>query len=315
MSTAPWYVAQGSGPTLAHQRLAPAEQDQSLSAMEPLYQRGQKVQHGAQKFRAGACRNCGAMTHGERDCLERPRKLGAWKTGAQIAPDEVLPGVAAANLKLGWDAKRDRFAGFDAAQAVEKAAARFAEAEALRAEHLAREAARAAEEKEAARRARREARAAAKAAGRRGAVKGGGGGEDEATGSEAGGDTGDEGRGGSGEDDATASSFSASSDEEGGGGGGGAGGGGGGGVAGAAAAVESEFRPGGPGAAAPGGAAMVTGWNMRVREDRAKYLLNLDVDSAFYDPKTRSMRENPYAGTGVDPKDVLYAGDNALKLQ
>jgi hypothetical protein len=40
------------------------------------------------------------MTHKERDCLERPRKLGAWKTGAQIAPDEVLTGVAAANLKL-----------------------------------------------------------------------------------------------------------------------------------------------------------------------------------------------------------------------
>jgi pre-mRNA-processing factor SLU7 len=79
--------------------------------------------------------------------------------------------------------------------------------------------------------------------------------------------------------------------------------------------VEDEFRPGGPGAAAPGGAAQVTGWNMRVREDRAKYLLNLDVDSAFYDPKTRSMRENPYAGTGVDPKDLLYAGDNALKMQ
>lgn len=33
--------------------------------------------------------------------------------------------------------------------------------------------------------------------------------------------------------------------------------------------------------------------NLRIREDTAKYLRNLDVDSAYYDPKTRSMRENP----------------------
>lgn len=33
--------------------------------------------------------------------------------------------------------------------------------------------------------------------------------------------------------------------------------------------------------------------NLRIREDTAKYLYNLDTESAFYDPKTRSMRENP----------------------
>lgn len=33
--------------------------------------------------------------------------------------------------------------------------------------------------------------------------------------------------------------------------------------------------------------------NLRIREDTAKYLLNLDPNSAFYDPKTRSMRDNP----------------------
>lgn len=38
----------------------------------------------------------------------------------------------------------------------------------------------------------------------------------------------------------------------------------------------------------------MTAWNVRVREDTAKYLLNLDTESAFYDPKTRSMRENPF---------------------
>ncbi len=33
--------------------------------------------------------------------------------------------------------------------------------------------------------------------------------------------------------------------------------------------------------------------NLRIREDTAKYLINLDLNSAFYEPKTRSMRENP----------------------
>ena len=56
----------------------------------------------------------------------------------------------------------------------------------------------------------------------------------------------------------------------------------------------------------------MTSWNVRVREDTAKYLLNLDTDSAFYDPKTRAMRENPFPDKrpGVD---VVYAGDNVWK--
>lgn len=37
----------------------------------------------------------------------------------------------------------------------------------------------------------------------------------------------------------------------------------------------------------------ITVRNLRIREDTAKYLRNLDPSSAYYDPKTRSMRENP----------------------
>lgn len=32
---------------------------------------------------------------------------------------------------------------------------------------------------------------------------------------------------------------------------------------------------------------------LRIREDRPVYLENLDPNSAFYDPKSRTMRENP----------------------
>ena len=38
--------------------------------------------------------------------------------------------------------------------------------------------------------------------------------------------------------------------------------------------------------------------NLRIRKDIAKYLRNLDPNSAYYDPKTRAMRENPYANAG-----------------
>jgi len=52
--------------------------------------------------------------------------------------------------------------------------------------------------------------------------------------------------------------------------------------------------------------------NLRIREDTAKYLLNLDVNSAYYDPKTRAMRADPLAGTDKDTADSdrLYRGEN-----
>uniref|UniRef100_A0A7S1XGY3 Pre-mRNA-splicing factor SLU7 n=1 Tax=Compsopogon caeruleus TaxID=31354 RepID=A0A7S1XGY3_9RHOD len=55
----------------------------------------------------------------------------------------------------------------------------------------------------------------------------------------------------------------------------------------------------------------VTVRNLRIREDTAKYLRNLDVNSAYYDPKTRSMREDPTPE--VDPDDKDYAGDNFVR--
>ena len=45
--------------------------------------------------------------------------------------------------------------------------------------------------------------------------------------------------------------------------------------------------------------------NLRIREDIAKYLLNLDVNSAHYDPKTRSMREDPLPD--MDTNEKFYA--------
>ena len=47
--------------------------------------------------------------------------------------------------------------------------------------------------------------------------------------------------------------------------------------------------------------------NLRIREDTAKYLRNLDVKSAYYDPKTRSMRSNP--NPDKNPHELDYAGN------
>lgn len=46
----------------------------------------------------------------------------------------------------------------------------------------------------------------------------------------------------------------------------------------------------------------ITVRNLRIREDTAKYLINLDPESAYYDPKTRSMRDAPTKN--VAPEDV-----------
>ncbi|KAK4336935.1 hypothetical protein RND71_044089 [Anisodus tanguticus] len=57
----------------------------------------------------------------------------------------------------------------------------------------------------------------------------------------------------------------------------------------------------------------ITVRNLRIREDTAKYLRNLDIDSAYYDPKTRAMRENPYASTNKKPEELDFAGDNFIR--
>lgn len=62
-----------------------------------------------------------------------------------------------------------------------------------------------------------------------------------------------------------------------------------------------------------GGAQMkVTARNLRIREDTAKYLRNLDLNSAYYDPKSRSMRDNPNAD--VNPDELQFAGDNFARI-
>lgn len=61
-----------------------------------------------------------------------------------------------------------------------------------------------------------------------------------------------------------------------------------------------------------GGKEVGTSRNLRLREDTAKYLHNLDDNSAFYDPKSRSMRADP--NPKVATSDKTFAGDNFVRF-
>ena len=114
----PFYIddaTQSQDDYLEHQRL------QSQKNYDPLatakwYERGKLAGERATKYRKGACENCGSMSHKEKDCLQRKRKQGAKWTGRDIAADEAVQDV-----KVGWDAKRDRWNGYEASEYQEVA--------------------------------------------------------------------------------------------------------------------------------------------------------------------------------------------------
>ncbi|KAJ5594293.1 uncharacterized protein N7459_000501 [Penicillium hispanicum] len=106
ISKKPFYIDDETGNDyLEHQRLQKKTEDQKW------YDRGKRAGPAVTKYRKGACENCGAMTHKTKECLSRPRKQGARWTGKNIEADEVIQKV-----DLGWDAKRDRWNGYDAGE-------------------------------------------------------------------------------------------------------------------------------------------------------------------------------------------------------
>ncbi|XP_062539500.1 pre-mRNA-splicing factor Slu7 [Armigeres subalbatus] len=222
ISSAPWYY-NTAGPTLKHQR-PQDDRKQEFSGIDEWYKRGVDTTKVVTKFRKGACENCGAVTHKKRDCMERPRKVGAKFNGAKIAHDEfVQPKIVA-----DYDGKRDRWAGYDPANHREIVE------EYQKIEH-----------------AKRELRAQK--------LK-----ENP--------DLADE----EGEDDED--KYVDEVDMPG-------------------TKVDSKQR--------------ITVRNLRIREDTAKYLRNLDPNSAYYDPKTRSMRDNP--NPNLHPEETDFAGENFVR--
>ncbi|OAP06311.1 hypothetical protein AXX17_AT3G39780 [Arabidopsis thaliana] len=101
--TIPPLYAKSEKPSLKHQKNWKTKPVSTTS----YYDRGAKT-YQAEKYRKGACQNCGAMTHDVKTCMERPRKVGAKYTDKNIAPDEKIE-----SLEFDYDGKRDRWNGYD----------------------------------------------------------------------------------------------------------------------------------------------------------------------------------------------------------
>lgn len=321
----PWYLGE-SGPSLVHHSKQKVDSVLSMKkADEIVHQRWATKKSVASGFRKGACKNCGAMGHKANECLERPRKKNAEKTGLDIAPDDTTMDMSA-HGKITFDAKRDRWLGYhpdEHKQTID----RFNKIDQER-RRARREAAERQEERRKAKEKLREikkaakAKAAATAAATADAAGGSAGGEASSNGKKSGGVLSSDddsdiagGKGKKGEesekdsDEDTGSDSDASdydSDADGG----------------SEDEDNREFvqkdveqrdfqgrvaRQGGL-----GGAQMkTTVRNLRIREDRAKYLYNLDPNSAYYDPKTRAMRDNPLPEANAE--DLVFAGDNFIR--
>lgn len=212
ISKKPFYIGEEDSTStstdyLEHQRLQKKEEKSSW------YDRGKKAGPAATKWRKGACENCGAMGHKRKDCLEKPRKIGAKWSGRDIKADDIIQEV-----NLGWDAKRDRWNGFDARE-YRSVVEDYNQMEEMRRQMQAKKAADEDEEKE-------------------------------------------------GDGDHYAEEVD-----------------------------MGKHQP-------------TSTRQLRIREDTAKYLLNLDLESAKYDPKTRTIVD---AGATNDKAAELFAQQGFLK--
>ncbi|KAG2368082.1 pre-mRNA-splicing factor SLU7 [Suillus spraguei] len=245
ISQAPWYLDTGA-PSLSHQR-RPFD-DRSADKLDNWYDRGAKAGPAAKKYRKGACENCGAMSHKKQDCLERPRKKGAKFTNRNIQADEIIHDVA-----TGFDAKRDRWNGYDPAEhkkIYEEYEAVEAARQKLREEEI-------------------DNQTTTDLAAVRKVAKAG-----KKEGKEV-----DPDFGSSDEEDADDDKYADAADAVG-------------------QKLDTKTR--------------ITVRNLRIREDTAKYLINLDPESAYYDPKTRSMRDAPIKN--VPAEEAKFAGDNFFRF-
>eukprot|EP01039_Chlorochromonas_danica_P005136 gene5136-5643_t len=236
----PWYLG-NHGPTLKHHNIQKSDHILTLTETDELVSRKLEAQqlarHTAQKtvYKKGACKNCGAMTHKEKDCMERPRSLKktAWKTGIDISADDVI--LKMENYgKMSYAAKRDSWTGYDAKE-YQEVLKRHEQLEEERRKEILKQK----ENQEERQRLRAQEKA---------------------------------------EKHDQVRDFQDTMVPQGGLGG---------------AGMRQTVR------------------NLRIREDTPKYLRNLSLDSAFYDPKSRSMRSNPYPN--ANPEDLPFAGDNFVR--
>ena len=226
----PWYVDKSGAPSLKHQRThasstlpggAAAEEEESGT------KRRRVVVGQADRFRKGACSNCGAMTHQKKDCTERVRKMGAKWDASLISPDIVT--TAPSSSAGDWASKHDSWAGYDAESHHRLLLEQHQIIESQKTAHSA----------------------------------------------------------------STATTTCTSETDP---------------ISSASSASPSSTTLSTSTSPAVSGDTSASVGTLRDRNDLPKYLRNLDQDSAYFDPKTRSMRANP------NPlEETNYFGDNWLK--
>jgi len=275
ITKAPWYLNQDR-PSLRHHQ---AWNTKSMGTKD-WYIRGTKGDVKT-KFIKGACENCGATTHTKKDCVERPRAITAKQNGKNLMPDEYIT-----ELNLDYDGKRDRWNGFQAddyKQVIEEWERVEAERRRVKAAEME-ERAKLKERLKAQKKLLKKKRKQRRRQLRRQAE----GRDDDDT------DTGDSDTGDSDTDTDTDSDSEASDDED-------------------LGEKLKDFDKSTSTVAAKDDKLRTTTRNLRIREDTAKYLLNLDVNSAYYDPKSRSMRQDPLAHLKDEEKGTAFRGDNFLR--
>lgn len=297
MSKAPWYLPQDATDGLQHQR----KEEESFDDIDKTYKKGVIV-NSSVKYRKGACKNCGSMTHKEKDCFYPTRKKGAWKTNSGIMPDELIQ----PELKLSYEGKRDRWSGSNAEALAEQRRAFMeqVDSERLKAkneqllnqfqtepdkDHM-RYTSGIIEHKEVERpklvdNENNDSHVKDKVT------------QANITNLDVNLDFGDD------EDllspteevnDPNMPLAERQAEEE---------------KQKRRRDVENSFKKV---SEYDFKNKVICVGSMRLRSDTAKYLFNLDLDSAHFDPKTRSMRMNPFEGSGKAPEDVPFAGENFL---
>jgi pre-mRNA-processing factor SLU7 len=112
IATVPWYNPLAGTETLAHQRKLGDTSAAHRAVDGSAIVGGSSVVGQAKKFRAGACTNCGSMTHKLAECTERRRMVGA----KHAREGEVALGADVRVDNANWEKKtyeekRDRSAG------------------------------------------------------------------------------------------------------------------------------------------------------------------------------------------------------------
>eukprot|EP01083_Nonionella_stella_P098402 276681_1 len=277
MAEAPWYLSNGR-PGLRHQRLT--KDTSKIAKVGHIVKKGYKLDEDGHVIRnkrwtKGACENCGASSHKTKECVYRPRKLKAKYVPTNLAPEEHIQSVEDDKVYT-YDGKRDRWNNYNIAnhQLIIERHHKIAQyRRAKKAAELDKQILDRNADKKKIKKLKQKAKKIKTTKKKR----------KDNTETHDGDDSSEVLSSDSDSDDSDDSDLDSDDDMK------------------DRGEVIQRFDS----------KKRQTVRNLRIREDLPKYLRNLSTKSAYYDPKTRSMRANPYRQTDIS--DEMYMGDNFIR--